>query len=373
MQEVFRKVEAELNAAFLERQDVIRGLLVALLAREHVLLLGPPGTAKSALARELCQRIGGQYFERVLSRTSTPEELFGPVSLQALERDEYRRITTGKLPEAHVAFIDEIFKCNSAVLNMLLPVLNERVFHNNGAPQAVPLVLAVGASNELPEDRDELGALWDRFLLRYVVGYIRDPRHFEDMITGAIDNAGRTYIDQTTLHRAQEQVQEVAIGPVVHRFLELRDKLAQSGIQVSDRRWRQLVRIVQAHAWLEGRRVAGDADLAILTAALWQEPEQIPQVRQLVLAVSAPHDAEAQDLLDQALEIYRNAMSADDDKAAAVGAEANAKLKRIARRLAELRDQALKSGSSTARIDEASAKVADWNREVVNKCLGITL
>ena len=180
----FLAIEKELNRDYQERRDVIRGLLVGLLSREHVLLLGPPGTAKSALAEDLCNRIGGRYFRWLLARTSTPEELFGPVSLRALEQDSYRRVTTGKLPEATVAFLDEIWKANSAVLNTMLSVLNERLFFNDGQLVKVPLEFAVGASNELPEDREELGALWDRFLLRYLVGYIRDLRNFETMLLG---------------------------------------------------------------------------------------------------------------------------------------------------------------------------------------------
>ena len=153
MRDKFLAIESELNAIYFEREEVIRGLLIGLLTRQHVLLLGPPGTAKSMLANDICSRIGGRYFHWLLARTSTPEELFGPISLKALEADSYRRVTTGKLPEANIAFVDEIFKCNSAVLNSMLSVLNERLFFNDGAPVEVPLQMAVGASNELPEDR----------------------------------------------------------------------------------------------------------------------------------------------------------------------------------------------------------------------------
>ncbi len=162
-------VEEELSELFFERKEEIRGLLVGLLSREHVLLLGPPGAAKSELAEELCSRIvwdgeGGRigYFRWLLSRTSTPEELFGPVSLRALEGDSYRRKTKGKLPEARIAFLDEVFECNSAVLNGLLSVLNERLFFNDGEPTPIPLEMVVAASNEPPAEREELEALFDR-------------------------------------------------------------------------------------------------------------------------------------------------------------------------------------------------------------------
>ena len=372
--EKLRQIEQELTAQFLERREPIRGLLVGLLARQHVLLLGPPGTAKSELARAVCSRVAGaQWFYWLLGRTSTPEELFGPVSLRALEQDSYRRVTAGKLPEAHVAFLDEVFKANAAVLNLLLAVLNERIFHNDGTQTAVPLITAVGASNELPEDLEELGALWDRFLLRYVVDYIRDPRHFERLLTLPPRQAGGTAITLDELAAAQVEVQAVDVRAVVPTVVALRSTVAGMGIRVSDRRWRQSLSLVQAHAWLEGRTQATADDLEILTAALWDSPEQIPQIRQAVMAAVNPLDQEALELLDQATEIHARAMAAPEEKATEVGMEANTKLKRINERLATLRSQARETGRSTARIDEVAQRVATMQREVLARCLGITI
>src|SRR5947209_16793973 len=142
------RVRDELEQAFVERSEVIEGALVALLSRSHVLLIGPPGTAKSMLADELCRRVdGARYFQWLLTKFTTPEEVFGAVSLKALEADEYRRVTTAKLPEAHIAFLDEIFKASSSILNALLTLLNERRFHNGRASIAVPLLTVFGAAN----------------------------------------------------------------------------------------------------------------------------------------------------------------------------------------------------------------------------------
>src|SRR3954471_20911372 len=143
-----QQLRSDLTAKFPERKQVIDGALCAILGGEHVLLLGPPGTAKSALARAIAQAFSGVYFERLLTKCSTPEELFGAVSLKALEQDRFARVVTGKLPEAEFAFVDEIFKANSAILNSLLSLVNERVFHNDGAPIQCPLVTLFGASNE---------------------------------------------------------------------------------------------------------------------------------------------------------------------------------------------------------------------------------
>src|SRR4249920_1996526 len=177
-----RRVRDELSATFMERGDLIDGALAALLSRQHVLIIGPPGTAKSMLADALCRRVeGASYFQWLLTKFTTPEELFGAVSLKALEADDYRRVTANKLPEAHIAFLDEVFKASSSILNAVLTIINERFFHNGRQVAAVPLLTLFGASNELPED-DELLALYDRFLLRFVVGYINEDFRFLKML-----------------------------------------------------------------------------------------------------------------------------------------------------------------------------------------------
>src|SRR5258706_16379835 len=179
------RIREELNHNFQERAEPVDGALCALLSGSHVLIIGPPGTAKSMLADELCRRIdGANYFQWLLTRFTTPEEIFGAVSLKALEQDDYRRVTSRKLPEAHIAFLDEIFKANSSILNSILTLINERLFHNGKEIVHVPLLTLFGASNELPEE-EELTALYDRFLLRFVVGYIAEDFRFLRMLQAA--------------------------------------------------------------------------------------------------------------------------------------------------------------------------------------------
>ena len=163
-----RDLGAALNGVFLERKSEVTALIVATMAGEHALLLGPPGTGKSALTQAFSEAFGGTYFQRLVSKFTVPEELFGPFSLAGLENDRYERKVAGYLPTAEVAFLDEVFKANSAVLNSLLTILNEREFDNGTNRISCPLKVCIGASNEMPnnDEGDSLDALYDRFTMR---------------------------------------------------------------------------------------------------------------------------------------------------------------------------------------------------------------
>jgi MoxR-like ATPase len=384
-------IERELTATLIERDEVIRASLVALLARQHLVVLGPPGTAKSALVTNLAERISPQNgaglrsFAYLMTRFTTPEELFGPVSVSGLKRDEYRRITAGKLVEAELVFLDEIFKASSAILNALLKIANERVFHNGDQEMQVPLISLFGASNEMPQG-NELEALWDRFLLRFRVGYVSDTG-FAKFIRAASAKLGanqnghksngnqQATLLQSELVALQQSAEQVAIPNATIDLIEqLRKDLAGKGIIISDRRWGQTLGVLQAHSLTEGRDAVTEDDLVFLKHVLWQSPEQQAEIGKAVARIGNPLNSKAVDYEDQAASVHRECMDAQrtaqgEEQKMQAAIEANTKLKQIGVRLQELREQAAEQGRNTNRIDKVIESIAKMKQEIASLVL----
>ncbi len=337
----FQKLRTELAAAFPERREVIDGALSAVLAGEHIFLLGPPGTAKSALVRAIAGAFQAPYFERLITKFSTPEELFGPISLKGLEQDRYLRVTIGMLPEAQIAFVDEFFKANSAILNALLAVMNERVFHNDGKPLVCPLVTLFGASNELPDGK-ELEATFDRFLLRYDVQYLLRPSSLRVVLRAGEPRAS-TALTRDDLHAAQAAVGQVSVtDTTIDKLIEIRDACRAEGVIASDRRWKKMLKVVQANAWLAGETSTTPEDLLVLTHALWREPKDRTKIAQLVGQVADPVSSQANQILDAARDTAARIAAVQGDRKAYVAQAAQAldDLKAQQKKLAELGKEA---------------------------------
>jgi MoxR-like ATPase len=268
-----REIRDLLTTGLVERDVAVRLALLAALSGEHLLLVGPPGTAKSFVARRLRLAFAdASYFERLLTRFSVPEELFGPLSIKGLEEDRYERLTTSYLPSASIAFLDEIFKANSAILNALLTLLNEREFDNGDRREKTPLTAVVGAGNELPEG-EELDALFDRFLLRLHVGPVSKDAFPEllklrDGAEPVLPEALRLTGDD--LASVREAAGDVRVPDDVQALLcDLRDWCTPEEIPVSDRRWRKVVKLLQTSALTNGRDAVSIWDCWLLQHCLW--------------------------------------------------------------------------------------------------------
>jgi MoxR-like ATPase len=272
-----RALRDALGEGLVEREVPIRLALLAALAGEHLLMVGPPGTAKSLVARRLHLALrDSTYFERLLTRFTVPEELFGPLSIDGLEHDRYERLTAGYLPKASIAFLDEIFKANSAILNALLTLLNEREFDNGARRERTPLVAVVGASNELPEG-EELDALFDRFLLRVHVGQVSQSS-FPTLLAlrgqAAPDVPENLKLSSYELETVREASEAVEVPEeVVAVLCDLREWCFAENIVVSDRRWRKVVKLLQVSAVTNGRNRVSIWDCWLLQHCLWDAPE----------------------------------------------------------------------------------------------------
>ena len=299
--DALQNVRRDLKSRFYERDAVIDALLASLVARTHLLLLGPPGTAKSAVVNAVTASFADALsFDWLLTKFSTPEEVFGPVSLKGLQSDKFVRITTGKLPEAHVAFIDEVFKASSSILNALLSVANERVFFNDGAVTC-PLITLVGASNELP-DGEELEALFDRFLYRAWVDYLADGSNMRALMAPPPPASTPTTMTLADLEECQAQAAAVVVpDALLDVLLAVKRKAEGQGFRGSDRRWKAMVGYLRAWAFVQGDiEVTDEHVVDVLPDCLWREPKDRAAIAAIVSSAANPSAARATEILDAA-------------------------------------------------------------------------
>ncbi len=276
-----------LQRKFVGRDEVADLITLAAVAGEHLFLYGPPGTAKSLLVRTFAEGVRGRYFEYLLTRFSEPNEIFGPIDLAKLREGSVTTVTTGMLPEAEFAFLDELFNANSAILNNLLTVLNERTYRRGIETHRLPLICAFAASNHLPED-DALQALFDRFLLRCSVQALPREQLPALLAAGwAIERDGAERREPTEgltaddLRELNRRVREVDLTAVLERYASAVSKVRDLGVALTDRRAVKVLKLVAASAVMCGRSAAAPSDLWVFRY-VWDRAEQIGPLAALV-------------------------------------------------------------------------------------------
>lgn len=315
LSERINKLAQALSDGVYEREDTIKMCLLAALAGESVFLLGPPGIAKSLIAKRLIQAFdSSSYFEYLMTRFSTPEEVFGPLSIQELkDNGRYVRLTEGYLPTAQVVFLDEIWKAGPAILNTLLTVVNEKTFKNGNEIERVPMRLLVSASNELPDEDSGLEALYDRMLVRVFVNRIQNKQNFKSMLTVGTSQEAKVpeglAITDAEYHQWQSELEQLELSDdVFEKLYELKNMLEQAAetntlsdgdLYISDRRWKKAVKLLKASAYFNGRDAINPLDLLLLQDCLWNSPESRDVVRSVIHHFALNHAFNQQDVEQQ--------------------------------------------------------------------------
>jgi MoxR-like ATPase len=379
------KIRDELSTEFFERRQVIDFIILTLMCKQHGFILGPPGTAKSELIRAFVARLTNmdQYFEALLSRTRPDQALLGPWNLPELrDKGDFKRKVSGFLPTAIIAFLDEVGKMSPTSGHDLLSILNERLYHevNGGrSAQPVPLYTCFTASNELIiGESDDAAALWDRLLMRCVVDYIQETSNFVSLMSSVTKapNPNPTTVEWAEVADAIDNVVPKIDLPtnVIETVIRLRGELSEQGIVVSDRRWKQSMRVLQANAFLAGRTEVLDDDVSVLRYTLWDEPSHIEPVERLTLTVSNPEAEKLLEMIDMANEIQEGINERRErsiQAKAQYGAEINPKLKAIKNDLAQMRQDALAAGRGTTKLDETKDRLDTVHRSIYIDCLGM--
>ena len=300
MRERIMNLLKEMSRGIYEKDTELAMSLLAAIAGESLILLGPPGVAKSMVARRVKAAFyEGKSFEYLMSRFSTPDEIFGPVSISKLkDTDKYERCTEGYLPMADVVFLDEIWKAGPAIQNTLLTVMNEKLFRNGDREIHVPLKLLIAASNELPAQGEGLEALWDRFIIRIECENIKQEKNFNAMLTdqltdGSADISLELQIKDDEYREWQQKIDSITIPDCVLKCIAtIRKALGNVAVDfsderhdvyVSDRRWKKIARLMRASAFINDRDEVMVADLVPMFHCLWQEPGEANDIRSIVI------------------------------------------------------------------------------------------
>lgn len=380
-----QQVKTEMGAELYERDDEIGLLVLSTIAQQHGLLIGAGGVAKSMATRMLMSHFEGKLYEVLLRKSLPVEQLVGPVSLKGLENDVFTHVTAGKLPEANLALLDEIFKANAVVLNALLGILNERIFHNDGQATKVPLWAAIGASNELPTE-SELAAFRDRFAWTKIVQPVSTDENFIKVLRGGLDrNAGKitqpTVVKQAELAALQQACRQVDVPQdVLADVAKMKSRAESEGLFISARRYLAGLELCRAQALINGRDAVISDDLVLYQHTLWTDEEDRAKAYELTLDYAGKLTRATQKLRGD-FEPYRQEMAAIrqalSDPSFTMTQEISAQVMTVTVSLRKLEEQVTKTvadakgeGRDTTELDNLLRDIAEERRYVREDVLG---
>ena len=317
----------------------------------------------------------------MLNKTSDPSEILGPYSIKEMENDKFMRITTGKLPEAHIAFIDECFKANAPVLNILLPIMNEKIFYNDGKPNNIPLMTMIGASNEGPED-ESLNAFYDRFLFRINVHYVKDAANKKRMYTNFINTrrglnnlTSKTTITIEEIQSLTEASKNIVVPKeIINKFVKFINDLDKQTIHISDRRQNECFKILQASAIVHGRQQVGIDDFKSLIYVLWDKEEQIPLIESTITKMINPFDDQFKGFKDNFNIIKKDIESCtDENEKSNKSLEAKGSIEKLTSKLNRLINEASKNGKDIKEFTDFRDEMVAYSNKIVQDALGASL
>lgn len=377
--QLLNEISKELSTHIFEREKVIRDMMLALIAGENILLLGPPGTGKTMLVELFSKHVkDATTFKWLMNKTTDPSDIVGPYSVKSMEKDRFRRVTRGKAPKANFVFFDEIFKSNEPALNFMLSMLNEKIFYNDGKQEPVELRLAIGASNEYPETED-LDAFYDRFIFRHWVQYIQDAQNRIQMARQSrlLKQNGLKYTPQHTItidhiDALQQYVYQVKFPAQIEknydRFIRT---LQKEQIYISDRRYFKGQVAMMAHALLDGRTTVTGADFVALQYIMWnKDVRELEFVEKELEKFANPHEAKLKELLKKAEEVRENTLKIDNrTERAAEAVQANASLNDIISKMEDEIEDAKENGIDISNLKHFINKVEDIMENIAEECL----
>lgn len=383
LQKKFEDLNERAALELIERRPVIRTMILALIAPGgvHHFQLAVPGTAKSRSIETVMRLIGGvgegDFWSGLLTKFSTMDELFGPLDVPALKTGHYKRVTPLTIEVAKVAFVDEIWKGSSAILNSLLWLANERKFKNDGRIDQTPLRSLFCASNELPEGA-ELNAIFDRIHFRHEVERIREQGNFIQMLQLDMLPPTGPIVDWADIEQASTEAEQVIIPDEVYAAInEVRNDLMAQAIIPSDRRWRESTKVIKAAAWLAGRTHAETDDMLPLAHMLWDKPAQFNAIEKKLAGLASPLELEAIDLLgdiqklDARLADLVADKSIDPHERQQTGIEIHTKAAKAKQDLQRLRRQVKDGNKKSVRVEQCRELLANLTERLLGSLFDI--